>query len=332
MPPVTQLDWEQATHLLGEAQTIAVIGHIRPDGDDIGSICGMGLALREMGKAVTMVVDEGTPRHLDFIPGGDDVLPVLEDPLHFDLVVTVDSSDVERLGEAGQKLLALGKPVIVIDHHATNTLFGTAHIVESDFVSASEAVMAWLEYMQHPISVEVATALLTGIVTDTQAFRVGPVTADTFGKVQRLMEQGVDLKRIMQKTMNRRPAGTMPIEGRVMSRVKIEDGVAWTTVSQQDLKALGFPDEVHLELSSEMVKDESAYVSAQFTETETGDVRCSFRSKPGYDVGSVALALGGGGHTQASGCTLYSISVDDAIKKVVPLLKQAVQQGESVYD
>lgn len=317
---ISVLEWEAATTLVQNAQNIIVIGHIRPDGDDIGSIAGLGLALREQGKNVTMVVDDGVPSFLKFIPGAKDILPSLDNPAA-DLVIFVDSSDKERGGEAGAAALALGKPVIVVDHHATNTFFGDVHIVRSAYVSATEAVLEWLDYMKFHISTDVATALLTGIITDTISFRVGPVTANTFDVTKRLMECGADLKYIMQKTLNRRNTGTLPLEGQVLARTQLEDGAIWTVVYRADLEAAGLPDETALDLSSDLVKDDLAHVSAQFTETLDGDIRVSFRSKPGFDVASIAFQLGGGGHTQASGCTLRQTTITEAIEKVVPMLK-----------
>ncbi len=328
---VVRLDWEAATQFVTQAQKVIVIGHIRPDGDDIGSLAGLGLALREAGKQVTMAVDDGVPAFLKFIPGAQEVLPALANP-GADVVIFVDSSDAERTGECGLAAMALGKPIIVVDHHATNTFFGNAHIVRSGYVSATEAVLEWLDYMQIPISQDVATALLTGLITDTMAFRVGPVSAQTFDVAKRLMERGANYRYIMQKTMNRRNSGTLPLEGRVLARTQLEDGAVWTVVYRADLEEAGLPDETHLDLSSDLVKDEAAYVSAQFTETREGDVRVSFRSKPGFDVGTLAFQLGGGGHTQASGCTLRETPIQAALEKVIPLLKAEAQRGTPLYE
>jgi phosphoesterase RecJ-like protein len=327
---VIRLEWDAATQLIRSAAHVIVVGHIRPDGDDIGSVAGLGLALREQGKKVTMAVDEGVPAFLRFIPGAKDIAPALDHPTA-DVVVVVDTSDKERSGEVGAKAMQMGKPVIVVDHHATNTFFGDVHIVKSGYVSATEAVLEWLDYMKVHISQEVATALLTGVVTDTLAFRVGPVSAATFDVAKRLMERGADLKYIMQKTLNRRTTGTLPLEGRVLSRTQLEAGVIWTVVYRADLEEAGLPDETYLDLSSDLVKDDAAYISAQFTEVSAGEVRVSFRAVPGFDVASVAFQLGGGGHQLASGCTVRDLSVDEVVAKVIPLLKAAVERGRPLY-
>ncbi len=327
---VIRLEWESATSLIQHAQHIIVVGHIRPDGDDIGSVAGLGLALREQGKQVTMAVDDGVPAYLRFVPGAKEIVPMLDHPAA-DVVVVVDCSDRERTGAAGEAAMSLGKPVIVVDHHATNTFFGDVHIVKSGYVSATEAILEWLDYMKAHISENVATALLTGIITDTLAFRVGPVTATTFDVAKRLMERGADLKYIMHKTLNRRTTGTLPLEGRVLSRVKLEEGVVWTVVYRADLEEAGLPDETYLDLSSDLVKDDAAYISAQFTETSIGEIRVSFRAVPDFDVATVAFQLGGGGHKLASGCTLRDMTVDEAVAKVIPMLKEEVRRGTPLY-
>lgn len=328
---VVRLDWEAATQFVTQAHQILVIGHIRPDGDDIGSLAGLGLALREAGKQVTMAVDDGVPAFLKFIPGAPEILPTLANP-SADVVIFVDSSDAERTGQCGQVAMALGKPIIVVDHHATNTFFGDAHLVRSGYVSATEAVLEWLDYMRFPISQTVATALLTGVITDTMAFRVGPVSAQTFDVTKRLMEHGADYKYVIEKTMNRRTSGTIPLEGQVLARTILEEGAIWTVVYRRDFEETGAPEDTHLDLSSNLIKDESAYVSAQFTETREGDVRVSFRSKPGFDVGTLAFQLGGGGHTQASGCTLRETPIQAAVEKIIPLLKAEAQRGSPLYE
>lgn len=329
--PEVRLEWDAATDYLNQAQNIVVIGHVRPDGDAIGSMLGLGLMLMTKGKSVTMAVDEGVPEYLTFIPGSEHILPALPEAFTTDLVISVDSSDPDRLGECGQRALGLQKPVIVIDHHATNIYFGNAHIVHSDYVSTTEALLHWFDHLGWTPSLEAATALMTGYITDTIAFKVGPVTGTTFGQVQRLLDWGVDMKRIIQKTMNSRPTGTLKLEGRILSRVELAERVIWTYLTQADLEELQVEDGTYLEIASGILRDDGADIAAQFTETVDGDVRVSFRAVPGFDVGSVALSLGGGGHTLASGCTLQKLALQDAIAKVIPLLQAEAKRGVAVY-
>ena len=324
------LEWDAATQLLNAATKIIIVTHERPDGDAMGSLIGLGHALREHGKDVTLAVDGGTPQGFRYLRGSENVLPRLQNP-QADLVISVDASDAVRPGKVGEIAFNLGKPIIVIDHHATNTLFGAAHIVDSDFVSTTEAVLRWLDHMGWQPSLASAEALMTGLITDTISFQVGPVTADTFDLAKRLMACGVDLRKIVEYTMRRTPSGMLQFMGKGLMSAKLEDHVIWTVLTQADFAQFGFLEDEKPELSSEMMADEEAYISALFTEVSNGDVRLSLRSKPGFDVGTVAFALGGGGHVQAAGCTLKQTSVADAVAKVIPLLKEAAKQGNLKY-
>lgn len=329
---VVRLDWEQANSLVGDAQQIIVVTHVNPDGDAFGSLLGLGLALRERGKTVTLAVDGGVLPDFRFLPGAATVLSSFDGALPpADLVISTDASSIDRIGEVGAAAFALGTPTIVIDHHATNTFFGDVTILNSGFVSSTEAVLEWLDQLGWEPSPQVAMALMTGLITDTISFRVGPVTAETFRKAMRLMALGVDLRGITERTLSRSRTGIQPLVGRGLERTQLEDHVIWTYLRLQDMADFGLTAEEKPELSSQILKDEQAYIAAFFYEVEGGDLRVSFRAKPVFDVGAVAFSLGGGGHTLASGCTLRQTTLEAAIAKVIPLLKAEVQRGTLHY-
>lgn len=330
MTRAVRLDYEAASQLLHAATNIIVVTHERPDGDAIGSLLGLGHALREHGKQVTLAVDGGVPQHFRYLAGSGTVLAHLSRP-QADLVISVDASDAERPARVGKVAFGLGTPIIVVDHHATNTLFGTAHILDSDFVSTTEGVLRWLDYLGWQPSLASAEALMTGLITDTISFQVGPVTAETFDLAKRLMACGVDLRKIVEYTMRRTPTRMLQFMGRGLVNAKLDEHVIWTSLTLADFAEFGFPLEQKPELSSELIADEEAYIAALFTEQDNGDIRLSLRSKPGFDVGSVAFALGGGGHIQAAGCTLRQMSLSDAEAKVIPLLKEAIAKGQLLY-
>lgn len=328
--PVVVLEYEAATRLLQAAQTVLILAHVRPDGDAIGSMCGLGLALEEMGKTVTMAVDEGINAYLSFVPAAERVLSRLENP-SVDLVIACDASDLARLGEVGQSAFALDVPKIVVDHHATNPLFGDVHIVNADFVSTTEAVLRWLDFMGWKLSPRVAQALLVGFMTDTISFRVGPVVPETLAQVQRLMNAGANLREVIERMLIRVEAGQLQLLGRGLANCLVEDHVAWTYLRLKDFDEMGRSTAEKPELSTEILRDERAYIAAFFLETEEGDVRLSLRATPGFDIGRVALGLGGGGHTLAAGVTLEKMSLEQAIAQVLPLLKTEAQRGIPLY-
>jgi bifunctional oligoribonuclease and PAP phosphatase NrnA len=320
------MDRDKAQALLDNAQQVIILTHISPDGDAIGTLLGLGHALRNLGKTVTLAVDEGVPRNLRFLPGADDVRAELNG-VQADLVIAVDCGDESRMGNAGKSVRALGVPLIDIDHHRTNTYFGDANIVDPAAVAASECVLDWLAHMYLGITQDVAQCLLCGIVTDTMCFRTSNVTATTLGKAQRLMLAGGDLSFIVMNTVSRMPTDVIRLWANVLPTVQIEDHVIWVKVSIAARKSANIPDGGDTKdggLVSVLLQADEAHVSCVMTEKEENKVELSFRSAPGFDVSKVATSLGGGGHVQASGATVTG-TLDEVVARVIPLLKEAAR-------
>jgi len=327
---IERLEFEEASRLVLDAQTIAIVTHLKPDGDAIGSLLGLGQALKAQGKIVSMLVDDGVPDYLSFVEGAEDILTEPH-AIEADLIIAVDCADAERAGNWGALLFNLGKPIIVLDHHPTNTFFGQAHIVKSAYVSTTEAVLMWLDYLGWELTREIAHPLLVGLVTDTMGFRVGAVTATTFEIAGRLVALGLDLREIVERTLINMPARYMKAMGRGLEKATLENHVIWSGFTLEDQTELDLLDGSKPELSSEMLRNDEAYISAFFTETEEGDVRVSFRSVPGFNVAAVAQTFGGGGHIQAAGCTIEKSTLHDAMAQVIPLLKAEAQRGTPQY-
>jgi phosphoesterase RecJ-like protein len=251
--------------------------------------------------------------------------------LAYDLIISVDSSDPERLGKCGEALRNSGRPLIQLDHHQTNLLFGDANLVNAAQASACEVVLDWLDRLGWTLSPEVAQSLLTGIVTDTLCFRTSNVTAETFEKAQRLMRAGAALVEIVQYTMARMSTNLIRLYGRVLPKMQIEKGVIWVAVTREDFAAAGMQNGNYTGLSGYLIQADEACISASFIATNGNDVECSFRAVPGYDVGQIALRLGGGGHVLAGGCTLRGVTLEEALAQVLPLLQAEAARGKPVY-
>lgn len=320
-----RLDWERAGQLLFSAQHVIVLTHIDPDGDAYGSMLGLAAALREMGKQVVTAVDGGLDPAFRFLPGADAVQNQL-DSVRADLVIVTDCSDERRMGEVGKAARALGVPLINVDHHRTNTHFGDAILVDAETVAASEGVLDWLDMLGMRISPAAAQCLLTGIVTDTLCFRTSNVTERVLGKAQRLMQAGGNLGEIVGRTVNRTPAPVFMLWKAVMPKVRLEDHVIWAAISQADFRRAGIHDEDDGHFVSLLMQVDQAYIACVLTELEAG-VDISVRSVPGFDVAALALALGGGGHTQAAGAMLTGLTLAEAEAQVIPLLHDAVRAG-----
>ncbi len=322
--------WQAAAEAIASARSILLVTHIAPDGDAIGSLLGMSAPLKALGKRVTAAVDDGVPPELRFIPGSDTVKPIV-DAGKFDLMITLDSSDIGRIGRAGAYGLAHSKRVINLDHHPTNTRFGDIHLIRPKAVAAVEIVYDFLLYLGAEISPATAYALLTGLVTDTQGFRINATSSRTLEIAQHLMSAGAPLAQIMARTLNRRAYKEVELWKRALPSVRLQDGLIYATISQRDLCQVGLKKAGDGGLVSYLVTVDQAKVSIVFKELPAGRVEVGFRAKAGYDVASLALQLGGGGHTLASGCTLEG-TLQQVQAVVLPLAHQVVAEGSATIE
>jgi phosphoesterase RecJ-like protein len=323
------MERERAKALLDAASRIVVLTHVSPDGDAIGTLLGVGHALRQLGKTVTLAVDEGVPPGLRFLPGSADVRDNLTS-VQADLVVAVDCGDESRMGEVGKAARALAVPLINVDHHPTNTRFGDVNLVEGHTVASAEVILDLLDDWQWPLTPDVAQCLLCGLVTDTLCFRTSNVTADTLGKAQRLMQAGGDLTCVVQNTINRMSTDIIRLWGQVMPTVRIEDHVIWAVVTREARRVANVNGSTKDGgLVSLLLQADEAYISCVLTEKDGDKIELSFRAIPGFDVSQVATSLGGGGHVQASGATV-SGRLPDIEGQVIPMLKEAARAGSPV--
>jgi phosphoesterase RecJ-like protein len=322
------IQWAEAAQAVADAAAILLVTHVSPDGDAIGSMLGLATALRERGKNVETAVDGGVPDYLRYMAGADTVKKTL-DSGEWELMISVDASDEERTGLVGAYGRAHSPKVINLDHHATNTLFGNLFLVNPEAVSAAEVVFDWLAYMSQPLSQPTATALMTGLVTDTRGFRTSNCTTRTLQIAQQLMEAGASLADVTARTLDSKSYSTLEIWKGALHSVDLKKGLISANVTQADLKRAGMSDMTDGGLVSLLIAVNEAVIAAVFKELAHGEVELSFRSKPGYDVAQVALALGGGGHKQAAGATIPGPLLA-ARERVIPMLRMVVEQGSPV--
>jgi len=287
---------------------------------------GLAIALREMGKSVDTAVDGGVPDYLRYLPQQDSIIDVLKQG-QWDLMVSVDASDEERTGDAGTYGRANSRLIINLDHHATNTMFGSVYLVVPSAVSASEIVYDWLLKFGHAISQSVATALLTGLVTDTMGFRTNHVVPRTLELAHQLMLAGGPLVEIINRTMVSKPVSHILLWKQVFPSVEYKDGIASAVVTPENLKAADLTEMTDAGLVSTLVAADEVLIAVVFKLEPDNKVELSFRSKVGYDVAAVAFALGGGGHKPAAGATVEG-SLEDVKARILPMLQAVIQQGK----
>jgi phosphoesterase RecJ-like protein len=307
---------------LAGAERILLVTHLQPDGDAIGSLLGLAMALRACGKQPDLAVDGGVPPFLHWLPGAGDVRTRL-DAGDWDVMVSLDSSDEERSGECGVYGRAHSVRVINVDHHPSNTGFGDLHLVLPDAVSTTEIVYDWLPHLGVALNAEIAAPLMVGLVTDTIGFRTSNVTARTLTLAGDLMDAGVSLPDVVARTLNSKPYRAIALWQRALASVRLANDLISGVITREDWGTVGYDDTSDGGLIGYLIATDEARAAVVYKERDDGRIEISLRSKPGVDVSTVAVALGGGGHTQAAGATIDG-PLDAAQARVQPLLHAAL--------
>lgn len=291
-----------AAQRIREAQRILIVCHVSPDGDAIGSLLGLGLALGRDGRDVVMACADPVPEALRYLPRWE--LITQQPSGQFDLVVSLDCSDLERLGTAYDAQALAGVRIVNIDHHTTNVNFGVVNWVDPTAAATAQMLVKLVRALEIPIDAEVATCLLGGILTDTLGFRTANTTSEVMHTAIELMGAGASLSDLTDWAFNRRPLGAIRIWSMALQQIQLDGHILWSEITQAMRRDAGYGDNGDAGLASYLSTANEADIAVVFGELDDGRVSVSMRAVPGYDVSQVALDLGGGGHPQAAGCTL----------------------------
>ncbi|MCA1899126.1 MAG: DHH family phosphoesterase [Chloroflexi bacterium] len=285
---------------LDEAQKVVVASHVRPDGDAIGSLLGLGLALRDAGKSVQMVLADGLPSSFKFLEGSR--LIEKEPQGGYDTFITVDCADFKRTGKVFENF---GQPDINIDHHKTNERFGKLNLIEAEEVATSAILTNRLPEWGFQITKPIAAALLTGIITDTLGFRTANTTPESLRQAAALMETGVDMPEIYMNALVRKSFPAAKYWGAGLSSLESRHGIVWGTLSLADRKAAGYGGNDDADLINMISAIDGSKVGMVFVEQSDNRVKISWRALvPGLDVSKVAKHFKGGGHAAAAGADI----------------------------
>lgn len=314
-----------------QAKNILVITHIGPDGDAVGSITAVGVALRQMGKHATLLCDDPLPERFSYLPLADQVQPPNETrPTDYDLLIAVDCGDETRMGQSFASLPTTVPTIINIDHHVTNTYFGDIQHVVPEAVSATEILYDLFKHIGITITTDLAMCLLTGVVTDTLGFRTVGVTAKTLRIASELVDAGADLPLITMQGLSRKPYSTAQLWQIGLNNMRLEEGLIWTKINNTQREAIGYNNTSTGGLVNFLGNVTQAAISAVLLEMNDGTVRVGFRCNPPYSVSELALNLGGGGHPLAAGCSLDG-PLDKAEALVVAMSKETIRQQQASF-
>jgi phosphoesterase RecJ-like protein len=320
------VSYPAAARALTAATTIAITTHLNPDGDGVGSGLALLHALERLGKRVRFVCPGPVSRIYAFLPGYDRIEAVADAPAAarqeaVEVLISCDAGDRQRLGHTA---LIAHRTLINLDHHITNSRFGTVNLVDVGAESSGVVVERLLRRLKVALDRTLASCLYTTIVFDTGRFMHSNTTAHTFRWTARLLATGIDAAMINRSLTYTRTMHDLTIQRLGIEHLSVdgeEPRLAGISLSAADIAAVGEPEDWGelVELPRSLAGNQIAYLMREAK--DRASVRVSMRSNPPYEVGGVAQALGGGGHLQAAGCTVEG-DLAAAREAVIPALRR----------
>jgi len=308
---------------IAASRHVLITGHVMPDGDSIGSVLALKLALESTGRQATAAGPDPVPRLYRFLPGARDyrVAEAVEE--EYDAFIALDCSVPQRLGEGFRKLIHKSAVVVNIDHHLGTDGFGTHNHIDSKAAATGEIVFDLLEEMNIPLTAEIATCLYVAIATDTGSFQYESTVPETHRRIARIIEAGVPVAEVSTRLYEEKPLVILRLLNAALNTLALTDcgRVAWMTMTLEIMKRTGAEDE-HAEGVVNYARSISGVeISLFFREIAPDRYKISFRSKGKVDVNQLAALFGGGGHRRAAGCIVEGKSAE-----VVALVVEAARR------
>jgi phosphoesterase RecJ-like protein len=291
---------------LRQHQTIAILGHVRPDGDALGSEIALGLSLQQLGKDVHVWNEEGMLEKYSFLPRAELLTKPPAEPQDVDLAVALDTAIQNRLGTAGQAIRS-AKLWINIDHHVSNPGYGDLVYIDANAPATGQILFELIKSEKFPLDREIAENLFVAISTDTGSFQYPNTTARTFEIAGELVRVGLDVGEISRKTYENYPRRRLELLRALLRTMRFDvDGrVANFALDLKTAADLGVIPEDNEGLIDHLRAVRGVIVAVFFEELADGKVRVSMRSKTGaVDVSAICQKFGGGGHKLAAGARI----------------------------
>ena len=313
---------------LAGANSVAIAGHVRPDGDCVGSCMGLALYLRKYFPELqrTEVYLESIPESFHFLKDSDTIRDSSEASGAYDVVFVLDCGDRERLGDSAV-LLDNAKKVVCIDHHISNKGFGEVQYIEPQASSTSELIYLILD--EEKIDTPIAEALYMGIAHDTGVFQYSNCTRRTMEIAGLLMEKGIDFSGIVDRTFFQKTYIQNQILGRALleSMMLLDGQCIISAIRKKDMEFYGAGPKDLEGIVSQMRYTTGVEVAMFLYETSIQEYKVSLRSNNIVDVSKIASYFGGGGHVRAAGCTMQG-NIHDVINNLTRHIEKQLEEAE----
>lgn len=307
--------------LLSNVCTVGISGHVRPDGDCVGSTLAVYNFIKKEYPNLTVELNlESIPHVFDFLTGSDEINHDYIEGKEYDLYFALDCGDTGRLG-AFATYFENAKKTVCIDHHVSNQAFADENYIVGDASSTCELVCNLLD--DSKITKEIAECLYTGMVHDTGVFQYSCTSSKTMEIAGRLMDKGIDYPKIIDDTFYTKTFEQNKVLGYALmnSQLLCDGKIIASYVSQEKMKEYHVVPK-HLDgIVSQLRVTKDVRVAVFVYENEDGTKKVSLRANGNIDVAKVAMNFGGGGHVKAAGCTM-----DDSIESIYMKLTEEIQK------
>jgi len=314
---------EEIRQAIQGASRIGITAHIRPDGDAIGSVIALGLALQNSGKDVQIVLRDGVSNTFRHLEGSAQIKQKFDQERDF--FISLDSSDLARLGG----VIDNHEIDICIDHHITNEKFARINLIDPEAVATCAILAELIPQIGLTVDKPVADALLTGILSDSIGFRTSNTNAKALRLAADLMDLGANITELYNKALISRPFEATKYWGYALQKMERQDGLVWTTLTLEDRKNANYPGNDDADLTNIISSIDPLDVAILFVEQKKDVVKVSWRARPGLDISGIAHSLGGGGHPAAAGaeCTGTLLEVQEKVIKITKNYLQSVKES-----
>lgn len=316
---------QKALDFIRDGNRFLVVSHVQPDGDAISSTIVVGWLLEQLGKQAVLMNEGKVPVRLQFMDRSAMIINYsLSQPTEkFDRIIAIDCADFRRIGLVST-LFTEGAQLLNIDHHPTNDAFGAANLIRVDAAATVEILYDLIEHGSIPLDKEAATAIYTGLLTDTGGFRYSNTTPRVMHIASRMLAEGAPAHFIANLLLEKMTKAQLLILQRGLSRLLFSEDnkIASLYITYADMAETGAVGDDLEGLVNYALNVEGVEVGILLKETENGEVKVSMRSAGMVDVSAIAQSFGGGGHVRAAGCRL-----EHGILETTTLVVNAVREA-----
>jgi phosphoesterase RecJ-like protein len=324
---VSAAKFDQIGRALREGVRFAVLGHVRPDGDALGSQLALGLSLKQLGKDVRIWNEEGMLEKYSFLPNAKLLTKPPAEPEDVDVAIALDTAIQNRLGTTLPAIRS-AKLWINIDHHPSNPGYGDLVYIDPKAPATGQILFELIKSEKLPVDSAIAENLYVAISTDTGSFQYPNTTARTFEIAAELVRAGIDIGRVSQLTYENYPRRRVELLRDLLGTMRFDgnDRIASFSLSLATAKKLGVLPEDNEGLIDHLRAIRGVIVAVFFEELADGKVRVSMRSKSEkVNVCAICEKFGGGGHVLAAGARVRG-SLAEVEKKILEEVRNVVSR------